>query len=296
MFRLIRFFAKKQPEYVQVALDTVPGNEAIVTIDATDYEVIFFNVLYEPQLIGIVFPEFEVTPESMAGVSCLNIKNGTIRFDLTYNANIRTSSGNIFLCTVNDAAIRTGLFGKRYLQRFYERALVKKKYVIGTLDISVYRKLIAFFYYPKPVFLVCTATTENTNAFPVDTCRKVWDHYIFGARRSNNIIGGCAVGDVIIIGDADFSKRDMIYQLGKFRVAQDEIKFRTDTGTGIPVPETVSGYEAARIVQIMEYATQNVYIAEVVSERTVVNDAPALAHIHKFWLTSEKMRRRYSVV
>ncbi|WP_298155893.1 hypothetical protein [Flavobacterium sp.] len=293
MLNLLSFFSAKYPEYVQVPLEKIPGNEGYVKIQGNNQPVTLFNVLYEPQLIGLTFSDNNFTSTEIEGVSNLSLGENAIFLKISFESTIKIPSGNTFLYRVNNADLDIQFWKRKYLQRFYKRAVAKNNFVIEVFDFGVFLKITSFFYYPKPVFLVSTKEKEGRNTFPVDTCRKVGNYYIFGARKSNRIINKAVVGDEIVIGSSDFTQRELIYQLGKYSSGKNEIPSSADGQTGIFVPSTVASYEVAEIHQIIAYKNQNVYIAKVTSGIMKLSDNPMLAHIHKFWLIEGKIRSRY---
>lgn len=295
MLDLIAFFRKKYPEYVQLGLSVIPENKVTIAIDGKNYETIFFHLLYEPQLIGILIPDTLVGCNDFEKISNLSFpKNDPARaaFTITCVSKIDCDDQAVLLCKVGSVQLKKNWFEHWYVNRFFQRALAKNNYVIDHFDAAVFDKMLIFFRYPKPVFVICTSS-ERANSFPVDTCRKVGNYYVFGVRESNRIMSKVAIGDQFSIGISDFEKRNLIYQLGNYSDADSPVSYLTDDPTGIRIPEVVSDYTIVALKQIIRFENQSVFVAHTVSETVVLNPSKFLAHIHKFWLLSKNIRKQY---
>lgn len=294
MLHLISFFRKKYPEFVQLALSTVPENTVAISVDGKKYDTSFFHLLYEPQLIGIELPEALKEFEDGFKITRLQIPNPRsqpIELELAFDSKMDCGQ-TILLFKVIKADLHASWFERWYINRFFKRALVKNNYVIQKFDPIVFDKLLTFFYYPKPVFVISTRS-ETGNSFPVDTCRKVGDHYIFGVRASNKIMAAVTIGESFAIGFSDFSNKHLVYQLGNYSDAQNPVQYIKDGQTGIMVPEAVSGYQLVTLEEVRTFGNQSVFVARINSNIIQLKQAPFLAHIHKLWLLPKQVRKYY---
>ncbi|MDI1257437.1 MAG: hypothetical protein PSV16_15185 [Flavobacterium sp.] len=296
MNNLISFFRKKYPEFVPLALTEIPEHIISLKIEGKQHEFTFFNMLYEPQLIGVVIPN-KWNNYGFEDVTKMTISNEKkiqqIHFDVIFERTILADEVKIAVFSVQEAKLKNGMLKKWYVNRFYNRAIAKNNFIIKTFDAKVYQKLIAFFYYPKPVFIVSTQANLGKNAFPVDTCKQIGNHFIFGVRRSNAIISTINPGDVIAIGLSDFSKRDLIYQLGKYIPEQNLIQFTRNEKYNIAVPEIVVENHFVSITEIIRYDNQNVYVGKIIASEAILKSTLFFAHIHKFWLLSSERTKLY---
>jgi len=288
--QLISFFRKKHPEFVQVPLVEIPENTIEITLENKQYKATYFHLLYEPQLIGITIPE-SLTAEQVSPIKTITInKFHKIKLEWTvnFNATINLGAQTILLFEVVNADLKTNFWERLYIRRFFKRAIIKNNYVINTFNTRVFDKMISFFYYPKPVYIVSTAATAGENAFPVDTCRQVGTLFIFGVRTSNQKMQQVNIGDTMVMGLSEFSKKHLIYQLGNYSTENREIDYTMDPNYGIAVPNIVSKYYSVRLTQIHSYDSQKVYVAQSIAGEKTLSPSPFLAHIHKFWLLPKR--------
>ena len=298
MKSLISFIRKKYPEFVPLALTEIPDNTITIEIEGKKHEFTFFNVLYEPQLIGVEIPDEWKNTGSFHNFTKMSIRAGKkipqVGFDVHFERIIAAGEHKVAVFSVKDVTIKSGIFENWYANRFFKRAIIKNNFIIKTFDAKVYRKIIAFFYYPKPVFIISTSAPVGKNAFPVDTCRQIGSHFIFGVRQSNKIISAVNPGDVIAIGLSDFSKQHLIYQLGKYSPEENLIQYVYNEKYGIAVPEIIVENHFITIIEIIKYDNQDVYVGEIIAHESRRTETPFFAHIHKFWLLSATRRKFYS--
>lgn len=286
MLKFISFFRKKQPEFVQMPLSEVPENTAEVILENKQYKVTCFHLLYEPQLIGIRSHEL-FTAEQGSQITTITISKShkiILNWEVRFKAALHLGTEAIFLFEVLKADLKIIFLERLYIRRFFERAVKKNNYVISTFNTAVFDKMISFFYYPKPVYIISTEATPGENAFPVDTCRQVGAYFVFGVRTSNKKMQPVAIGDTLAIGLSEFSKKHLIYQLGNYSTEKGEIDYTMDAHYGIAVPNIVSEYYWVTLTQIHSYESQKVYVAEIIADKKIRNQEPFLTHIHKFWL------------
>ena len=286
MLKLISFFKKKLPEFVQIALSGIPENTVEVILENKRYKATYFHLLYEPQLIGITFSEsFTVEQGSQIKTVAICKSDKTkLIWELNFSAVINVGAETVFLFEVLKADLKVNFLERLYIRRFFERAIKKNNYVIGTFTADVFDKMISFFYYPKPVYIISTTATEGENAFPVDTCRHMGTYFIFGVRTSNKKMHQVKIGDSLAIGLSEFSKKHLIYQLGNYNTENREIDYAMDIHYKIATPNIISKHYWVTLTQIHSYESQKVYVAEIIAHEKTLNKSSFLAHIHKFWL------------
>ena len=290
MLKFISFFRKKYPEFVQVPLLKVPENTVEVILENKQYTATCFHLLYEPQLIGIKINE-PITNGQRSQITTITVSkfhktklNWRVGFKTTINLGAET----IFLFEVLTADLKINFLERLYIRRFFERAIKKNNYVISIFNSAIFDKIISFFYYPKPVYIISTKAPLGENAFPVDTCRQVGAYFVFGVRTSNKKMQKVKIGDNLAIGLSEFSKKHLIYQLGNYSTEKREIDYTMDAHYGISVPNIVSKHYWVTLTQIHSYESQKVYVAEIIGDEKIRNQEPFLAHIHKFWLLPKR--------
>ena len=212
-----------------------------------------------------------------------------------FENSIKLGQETVVIFKVDSVCLEAGVLQKLYIKRFYKRAIKKNNFVIRTFNLAVFNKIISCFYYPKPVFLISTKVLQNKNSFPVDTCREIGNHFIFGVRASNKIMNSVVIGDIFAIGISDFSKGNTIYELGNYSIEKNDISYIENQEHDIFIPNIVSKYCCVALTQIHSYQSQNIYVAKMISEEIIVNQSPFLSHIHKFWLLKKQRSRFYNL-
>ena len=299
MLHLIDYFLiKKHKEFVQLPL-LKRGNQPVeIEWNQQKYYSTVFHLLYEPQIIGVSIPQDLMVDDALKEIKKLTIRDENqqpiILWQVAFVSYINLGEETVGIFKIDAVDLKVGWLQKQYINRFYKRDLKNNNFIIKTFNAAVYNKIISFFYYPKPVFLISTKAERSNNSFPVDTCRQVGNHFIFGVRASNKIMNAVAIDDVFCIGLSDFSKGNAIYELGNHSAEKNEISYIENTKYDISVPNIISKYCWVKLVQIDAHQTQNIYIAQMVSEEITVNPSPFLAHIHKFWLLKKQRSRSYN--
>lgn len=147
MDNLISFFRKKLPEFVPLALMEIPDNIIVLKINGGFHEFPFFNMLYEPQLIGVTVSDQQFDFQEVTKMAILdNNKIQQVSFDVTFERTIIAEADKVAVFSVNEITLRAGFLKKWYVNRFFKRAIIKDNFIIKTFDLKVYQKLIAFFY------------------------------------------------------------------------------------------------------------------------------------------------------
>lgn len=289
MLHILRYFFKeKYAEYVQLPFAEPESNTIQTVLDGKKYYGSFLQLLYEPQLIGVVFSDTGILFDTVNELTILkNNQTKLISFSVKFSREIVLDKVKILLFEVESAKLHISFLEKIYVRRFYTRALIKNNYVIDFFNPGVFDKLIAFFYYPKPVYLISTLA-EGNNSFPVDTCTRVDNHFIFGVRESNKIMNAVKIGNVFAVSLSDFYQKGKIYQLGNYSETTNEITYVEDEQYKLRIPEIVARYQLVRLKEVYRYRKQNVYVGQIISGENIINTAPFLAHIHKFWLLSKQ--------
>ncbi len=243
MVHLFRYFFKeKHPEYVQLSLYEIENNIIELVGHNLKYKGLLLHLLYEPQLIGVKISEKIPTLETIKELIISKNNKPFIQFFVEFSRSITLDKETIVLFEVKEVNLHISFLAKQYIGRFYKRALKKNNYVIDVFNPKVFNKLISFFYYPKPVYLISTATTsdENKNSFPVDTCQRVGNYFIFGVRASNKIMNSVKMNDVFAISLSDFHQKDNIYQLGNYSSKINKISHIDEATCSIKIPDVVS--------------------------------------------------------
>ena len=288
MLKLIDYFlVKKYPEFVQLSLDDIKNNAVTIDFGNKKYYGSFVHLLYDPQIIGVQIPDtlrFSEVLETITHLSIDNKKNTLIDFQVKLHQIIKLDKETVLLFEVEKTQLHISLAEKRYVNRFYVRAIKKNNFVIKHFDTIVFDKILSFFYYPKPVYLISTASNEERNSFPVDTCHRIDNHFIFGVRASNKLMSQVAIDEIFCMSLSDFEHKEGLYNLGNYSPEKKEISYIENQEYGIKIPHIISKYQFVSLVKIHSYLNQNIYVAKVISEEFVVTKLPFLAHIHKFWL------------
>jgi hypothetical protein len=276
---------------VQLSLTTIEENLGEFYLDNKWHSCQIFHLLYDPQIIGLAMPnKWENSNEinHLANVRILDQNKKAIVFLELFFISKTDVVGDkrVMLFEVKNATLKINSFEKIYINRFYKRNLAIENYTIKEFNAVVFNKIISFFYYPKPVFLISTKARNSINSFPVDTCRKVGDYYLFGVRTSNKIMSAVEAGEIISIGLSNFKSKDLVYDLGNYGKKEKEISFDENAKHGIFIPKVVSKYQYVQLMKIYTFPSQNIYVCKVISDEIIINELPYLAHIHKFWLLS----------
>lgn len=298
MVDLSAFILKKYPEYIRISKRVIEATPVQMLHSGQVFTGTFHHLLYDPQIIGVKL-DSGAGGDHIPEIATIQITEETgkcaVSFSVIFDRTIVLQEEIVLIFSVTRVSLNAGLFKQQYLNRFYKRSVKKNNFIISEFTLAVFHKVVAFFYYPKPVFVVSTANGKGPNSFPVDTCHRIGQYFIFGARHSNRIINTARVGDTIAIGLSNINKADEIYQLGKYAEGSNEIIYKRDNNFDIAVPDVVSGYNLAELTEIFRYGIQDIYLARIVSKDYRVNGAPFLSHIHKFWMLSNRLRKYYEI-
>ncbi len=293
------FWTKKHKEFVQLPLIESEQQPVEIELNHRKYYGTVFHLLYEPQIIGVTIPRDLKVDDALQEIKKLTILNENkqpiIVWQVTFENCIPLGEETVVIFKVDFATLNVGWLQKLYINRFYKRALKKNNFVIKTFNAVIFNKILSFFYYPKAVFLISTKAEKTKNSFPVDTCRQIENHFIFGVRASNKIMNQVIIGGVFSIGFSDFYKENAIYELGNYTTEKNEIAYIENPQYAIQIPNIVSKYCWVELTQIYSYQTQNIYTAKMVSEEMIINRSPFLSHIHKFWLIKKQRSRSYNI-